>query len=275
MVDAARNYAMKHVKPPRLPALGRPSYKKWWLLGGAGLTLLILGVGYGILSQRYWSDYEQKNHHHYMSAREKIDTALAMKSSSSADQTKKLDAFEVANDTLDDTTICKVAPLYAWQGSLTKPKALAAECGSKATKVAAFQNRLEAVLHHLRGEAQLVKIISSVAPVDEADESKWVGTLAAWRTVTAQVSSVDTSASVKSTQQVAKEKAEAVTAAWQALIAAHDAKDRAKYETALTDLTAAYGKLGDISSQSESSLNDLLKKLETNYHDAFTEQVSS
>ncbi len=268
---------MKQLKTlPRLHKLNQPSSKRRWLIiGGIGLLVVALIAAYIILSQRYWGGYQADASARVDTIKGAVDAALKMTGGSEAEREKKLAAFESVGATLGDTTICDVPMMYQWQGLLDQPKSLTQACRLQQEKLAAFQSQLHVMTTHLRGEVELAKLLATLPSADEVDDVKWGEIHKQWQSAMAAVAAAKVPESLTPVKQLAQQKLEAVTKSWQALLEAHEAKDRAKYEAALAELTTAYGALGEISTLSEASLAGLTKQLSASYNSAFITKLSS
>lgn len=245
------------------------AHKKWWLVGGGSLLGLLLFGGVVVWSVLSWQDYEQKYTSWHSALRVRTDEVLALPAKTTQDRDKKGSSLATLRTTIGEGAgICARYQIIHWQQFIPEVKKRIDHCHEVIEKTDRFGVDMSAALDYLGAEQSLTKILSK-GSATKLEESAWKQQPQIWSEVEKQIMSLEVPDNFKPIRQLAAVKSKAVREAWQALVASNDAKDRAKYEEAGNQLSAAYDAFGEVSDMSEKTFLPLVTALEKSYSRAF------
>lgn len=247
------------------------SHRKGWFIGlGIGLVC-VLGVLYIWGSVMAWESFEKGNLAWHDEMKERSKKVFSVTVKNQVEKAKKQQEFDDLMTTIQSKSDrCNFSPLFSWQQFIQVNKERMQKCQQLVSGVRTFGKSLSAVNDHLRSENNVAQIIRDAAQTNtEVDETKWPGVTKQWADAETKIQKLNVAGSFSATKDLAVSKAKSIQAAWNALIAANSAKDRAKYEEADAMLTQAYGTLDEITQSSEAKLLPLITKLEQAYSKAY------
>lgn len=246
-------------------------HKKRWIIV-VSLCVLAAVVGcYVFASIKNWENYEQQNARNLTSLRQKTDQALEKISQSKLKRDEKMQQFDQLSASLKESSgLCGNSLLFSWQQSLPANKTKVDDCQDQSKRFATLQSKLDVIIAHLKSEQELTSLIAAASNVKmNPGEADWPLILQQWSTAEEQLRKKNVTKTFESTKAKGIEKLQAIRAAWQALIDANKAKDRAKYEAAASSLSLSYGALSEITQSAETALVSLIASFNESYKDAF------
>jgi hypothetical protein len=240
--------------------------KKWWLIGGAiGLSVFALAGLVGG-SMYAWQQYEKEYVSWHKSLHDSADRVFALPITSAKQKTDKVTAFRnVYQLARQGEQHCHAYGFLHWQQFIAQVKSKINQCQQIKTNSESFLHDLTRVVDHLDSESQLMAGFSQVKAPAEYNEEAWKTSSAQWDKLVVYLGKQHVSASVEATRKLALQKATAVSDAWRVLIATSESKDKAKYEAAINQLSAAYDGLNEIARTAEASLKPLVDTLQKSY----------
>lgn len=249
-------------------ALSLPTGKTLWIIIGGVIAAFLVGL-YIFLSIQAWSNLSKRSESQYSAVKNDLAETLRMNTATESEKAKKMKALKAAAIVIDKQAIdCGVSPLLAWQqlvwGNAEKIK----QCQAITDKLQKTKSSLNAVIAHIESEQELSRLIVAVA-IQQVGEADWPKLAKQWSDVAAAVSKKSVAKSFKPTQDLAKKQTEAISTAWQGLIAANTAKDRVKYEAAVAAIATAYKGLSDLPQTSATGLQLLITEFELVYSKTF------
>lgn len=266
MVDSVRCNEMRHLH--KKSDVFRS--KKFWFISGVTIVALLICV-YLWLSFHVWAQLDEKANSSYSVIGQKATAILAMSTKTTEDKIKKRTALVDLSTTIkqakDD---CKVEPLYSWQQIISVNNDKMLSCKQLFDNPEKFANSLDEVTAHMKNAEQVAGIISKAAKAqDSVPEDEWAATQKQWADAEKSLSEMKIEKSFSKTKKLAVDKVHAIQIAWQKIIVANQAQDRAQYEQATQSLTTAYGGVKDIADSSNESLEPLIENLDKAYRNAF------
>lgn len=260
MVVTVRDRIMK-LAHRRLSALSR---KQLLMIGGG--VLLVCLVGYIVWSKQVWSDYQT----HYTQWQQAVGTdakkAATLPTGTSNERAKVVVAFDDVARRIATTSqgVCEVNPFIRWQEAVMADlKAKRSSCQTMAKKVVDLQSPLMETSAYLKADASLSDILSGIPQAEELSDADFEKQYTAWSTATDATGKLTAPDAFKPVQQLAFKQVSAVKVAWQALIAANQAKDKKRYLAAQGSLATALDGLDEVSLMSQKSFLAISVKLKT------------
>ncbi len=245
--------------------------RKWIIIGAIALLVALVGT-YIIWSMNTWSGYST----HYQGWRDTIkkttDTVLAMPMKTDQEKTAKIAALSsvTAKITSEKTTVCTVNNLVGWQNFIGSYKTQQADCAGMVVRLEAFSQKARDMTNYFGDEKTLTSVLAAqVNTSEEIPESTWGAKLVAWQGAHDTINKLTPSASFKPVKIAAVEKTSAVVQAWQDLIAANEAKSKAKFTDAQTKLNDSYGGIAAIATVGSAQFKSVTDSLQSAYTAAF------
>ena len=239
-----------------------------WFIVGVGIVVFLGGAGtYVWWSQGAWGAYEKK----YLGVRQDIDTKLTQAFSLQSDtsderrqKTEKLASLSADIEKIDDS-FCHQNVLISWQGAFGEYKTYEESCKATTAAVRAFNGQLRPAVEYLQQEQALAKLLAASPTQAEVAESDFEGQLTSWRSVYEGIRNANASGGFDPVKQAAVGATEGVIKNWEEVIAAHQAKDKARYLKATQALAAAYDNLQAIASTGTVQVTEVAVKLQETY----------
>lgn len=234
--------------------IGRRVARKQIIVGLISLALIGVAGLYTWSSIASWRSYESRLLDEQQAYESLKDQALQGKT-----PTSRLEAVQKLDDKLERRNeLCTVNPLYGWQSWLIPAlKDGVKKCTDKVKQLNAVAKPLSVLRDYLEAEAKIREIMSSLASDVAFSENNWKER-GLQRVTLAKKALNDLRASTES-DELRNQALGLVTAtekAWQALIAASDAKDKAAYLAASEQVIKSYAEFSALADTSD----DILQK---------------
>lgn len=230
------------------------------------VTLLLIGlITYSVYSLLMWRSYKNKTVDLSRTWIEKLDKVLPVVSSNSNFQTKVGNLREYI-DGFEGFELCKTSSLTSWQRVISPVGSLIEQCQTEVAAINELVNKLNSVVSYLENEYALGDIFkNSTSLKSEQEEADWEASANIWKLVCTNIESLKVADEFIETKQTAKAAADGIYVAWQELLNAHKAEDRARFNGARSALVLSYDRLAEIQVVSEDRLNKLTDNLESTY----------
>lgn len=237
------------------------------------ITGIVIFVGvffigaYAIWSMFAWSSYST----HYRTWQKTVQSSLdnALQKGVGNDRLNALK--KVASELANGSTICRVAPLIAWQsGVLPTLRSQMSSCQQTSTRIATLQMHVNKLVKYLENEQQFIGIISASAlRKAEVTESDLATQVTLWQSVADATKNMAVDTEFIPVKEGATKRLSEVAEAWKGLLSAHEAKDKAKYTEAASHLSATYQTIADINTINDKQYQELLGGFWGVYRDTF------
>lgn len=245
------------------------AHRKWWIIGGVSTLLLIAIGGFVAWSSISWQAYEKNYNAWRTDLQAASDKAFGLQAGDAAAKDKKMAAFRDVQTIFErGRAQCGEYSVLHWQQFIASVRGLLERCQQQVQKSQAFSRDLQAVVSYLQSEQNIAKTFE-LGKVEKLDETGWKQQPQTWTEIKNALAKQRGDGSFKETQLKAIEKADQLQQAWGALVAAHEAKDRAKYEEAQGKLAGHYDSLSEIAAVSEKYFQPLVTALIGSYTKAF------
>lgn len=242
--------------------------KSKWFRIGAPIALVVLSVSlYVLWSVNTWNNYQTRFTGLQNNAQSTIKSALGLKVETSEERIKKVDALKAARDALpeDKDALCQVSPLVDWQNFVGNLREQKEKCSETKALLVDLRGALSKIIGYLDSEHALAKALSALPAGGEVAEGEWIKHRDGYMAVLKSVSDLQVSGDFASVKQTATERLTAAVAAWEEILAAHDAKDKARYTKAAAALAASYDGLSVIGATSTDRLQPLVNSFKEGY----------
>ncbi len=255
----------------RLPKDLWRKYRKWWLIGGGIFSGLILVAGFVIWSAVSWQSYERQYVTWHATLKAKADDALTLPAKTVAEREKKQASLSTLQTSAEEgSRNCESYGLLHWQRFVPLVKQRMDNCRRVTGGVKQFGADLKLNVDYIASERSMTKIMTTnvTTKVEEAGATQQPQY---WLDVLKKLNAQKPSKQFEPVIQLAKTKTTTLQQSWQALVAASEAKDRAKYEAAIAQLTATYESMREIADLSEKTFLPLAVATEKSYQQAFSQ----
>lgn len=247
------------------------SKKLNWFFITIALFILILGI-YVLWSRQAWTQLTPHYTQWHQGLQAEVSSAAVLPATTAKEQDAvmaKLMGVSSKIDT-DQRTVCTVHNLVQWQRKVISTfNDTYSACQKMVAATVDFQKQLTVVIAYHKNDQTLAGIIAAVPQAGELAEDTWEAQMIAWGDAAMTIEKMTATDSFKPTQQLAVEHATAIKAAWQDVIAAHQAKDKQKYLAAQGSLATAIDALNEVSLGSQQASMTLSGKLEKATQKAF------
>lgn len=269
MVNTVRDHTMKQLKESTGLRAVVGKHKK--LIIVSSIVVVFVGVvgGYCWWSLAGWNAVESQTRtakqdmHHYLTG------AVALPMSTADERAKKLTALETTSQRIESyKNICNVPVLVEWQRAIDTFKKQQDACRDTLAEFDRFKTSLKDITDYLYDDKTVAALVvtASTSSVD-LDEASWPETAAKWHTLAEKIKPLKVSGRFEPVLKRITTEAEYMDASWQEVVAAHTAKDRARYEKAKDELSKSYGTFKDAVELSRSSIEPLLQDFQAKYDD--------
>lgn len=223
------------------------------------VLLVVIGVGlYVWQSATAWSAYERR-----LTAEQATYTQLQAAAMTGTAE-ERLQAIRKLDDKLADRgKLCHVDTLYAWQATVVPVLRDGVEsCQSAAKQLNALADPLGALRDYLDTTEQVSEIIAELTPSGPLTETNWAkqglekARQAQKSIETLQVSGKD----AKELVEQAKGLSDRLAKAWQELLSANEAKDKAAFITANADVAKAYVDFAGLADTADAQITEKAEK---------------
>lgn len=259
---------MKKIKKPQI-ALPRFMRSRWFIIGLVAAVVLGGIGGYLWWSQSSWNAYEKK----YTSLRQDIDTKLTtvftMQSDTGQQRQEKTASLAKISADIEVTgdSFCHQNALIGWQRVFNEYKTYEGSCRDTLALARAFNDQLKVTVEYLQQEQALARQMAAAPSQTEVAEGDFEAQLGAWRSVYEGIRNTNVSGDLDPVKQATLGVTGEIMGNWGEIIAAHQAKDKARYTKAIQALAAAYDKLGTVSSTNREQLKGVAARLKEAYQE--------
>lgn len=243
-------------------------YKRRWIIGGICVGLIAMGsaITWNILA---WQDYEQKPTTWKATLRTQTDEVLALPAKTAADRDRKHRSLVALHTTISGgKDICQRYQILHWQRFIPRVKEYIDRCTETIGELTQFARDIIKVTDYIDAERNMTASLAK-GVATKLDEAAWRLQPQTWQGIEKELSELRSPHAFREVHQLAEAKARSVREAWQALVVASEAKDRAKYEAASGKLAAIYDTFGELASLSENTFLPLATALEKSYQQVF------
>jgi len=253
--------------------IASPKRRRVIIIAAVTLVAVLIGA-YAFWSVNTWGAYKTSYADWQKELRTSVDAAIALPVTTSSERTKKLSAFKNISTEIDSAkqSLCRLPTMIGWQRVIGTLHEREEACNQVVGRAGAFGEKMKATVGYLESEQALASAIAAMvaASNDKLTEATWGSQVSIWQDGGKVIAKVALpTATFKPIKADAIEKAKAVELAWQELIVAHEAKDKAKYVEAQGKLAAAYDGLAGVATASGQVLSTLATSLQTAYAETF------
>lgn len=268
MVNSAGDQKMKHLFSGSRRFL-RLHKRQAVIIGVILLALLAIGL-YGAWSVASWRSYEQRSVQSVGNISDSLDRALKIEAADDAARLSKLKVLEETKTRIDNYKAeCQPGVLVAWQTSLEPARKQKEACDATAKLLEGLWGDLDKVIQFVRDELSVAAILRPLKTSAELNEAEWHQIRDDWRSAAQKLGEVKVDDQYRRVYETTKERTVAVETAWTELLAAHEAKDRGRFEKAKDELMKAYGAFKAAAEDTDDNFRDLEQKLADSYRSAF------
>lgn len=235
-------------------------------------SVIVLTAAYVLWSKYTWNEYEADYTAWRSSTHGQLDKALALPVKTAQERSGKFLALKDVSNTITTAqdSLCKVNAIVAWQQFIKPLGEQTADCNAMITAAGSLNESLKKAILYLENEKSLADILDVVhGDKTELAEGDWNAQAAAWHMALEKTDKMMVSEAFAPTKKVARDTIKSIDDAWQAVMAAHKAKDKAAYIKAQTLLVQTYGALGNILDSNTKQLKTLLDPLQAQYNAVF------
>lgn len=233
-------------------------------------VIMISAVGYLLLSQHSWSDYEASYVTHINDAKLDIDhvviRTLSEKNVSSSDKINNLLNLK-SNLIKGSESYCKVDAIIKWQSFAKQLAEKVDICEQRKQNLDLLLAKIGNVAEYLKAEQGLSVIISTA--VDNTNKNnqsdKWSKIEAYWSQAITDAAKLTDISQFNAIKTIAISNLTVIANTWHQMSGANDAKNRQQFEDARTNLAKAYAGLVAISDVSTKQFNTLVAELNASY----------
>lgn len=251
-------------------------YKRTIIMSSV-LLFILVAVGYGLWSKSVWAEYEPSYTQWRQSVKTDVDRAVALPIKTAKEREAALTAHQevVQRVTTTHQAQCDVPAWVGWQMRfIDSLQARQATCRAELDKVVQFKSALERVIAYLKDDVAIAKIIATIPQPDELADAEWPQQVETWGVIIQKTTNLTVSESFEPTKIELLARMSAIRTAWQKVIAASDANDRAAYVDAQKTLAAAYDDINELIMEGHTdSLTELLQPLPAAYNKAFPRSI--
>jgi hypothetical protein len=233
-------------------------------------VLVVIGA-YGVWSKVTWDDYALRYKNWQTQTKQQFDAALKLPVASDNDREEKLRALTSVSDKITDDkdSICALNALIGWQRFIQTLGDREKACQEARERLAGLGEDLNALVAYMADDQALAVIMKALAGKAELVEGEWAAQATTVHTSVDKIAKLKVQSNFSPVKQKATEVATRIDTAWQAVLAAHSGKDKAKYTQAQTELIQAYGSLGAISDISARQVEGLAGTVASSSQPAF------
>lgn len=274
VVVAVRNYAMILFNLKRLSS----KHRRIILIMAVVSGVVLIGGGYIFWSINTWNTYKTSYEGWQNELRIEADKAMNLSSATPSERTKKKNAFKDVSAKINSVrgSLCNVSAGAAWQRFVGELRQREESCARVVDRASVFGDKTKQVIAYLEHEQALAATISAAisASADKVTETTWSSQVSIWQNAGNVITKMSVSeTSFKVVKTAALDKIKAIESAWQAVIAAHEAKDKAKYVEAQTALATAYAGLSELVNVGAQQFSAVADSLQSTYAELLSGKV--
>ena len=254
------------------PSLNLLKHHKRLVVSTVCAFVVVALLGYAAWSKQQWNGYQPSYRAHQATIQASLDALTSQPVATVTDKTKlRTDLAEVSRQ-IDARSKkdCQVNPLVAWQAAVVKSlQQEQDQCRAQMAKVAALNEPLKRTIAFLGTDEAVAKEFAKLSSADELADTAWQAQLDSWQSINKAIQKQSVASDYEPIQKLATDKTSAVVMAWQAIIAAHEAKDKQAFTSAQAELGRAYDELDTISIETAKVMAELAKAVDVKYRAAF------
>lgn len=230
------------------------------------LLLVVVGLGiYALWSKQTWAAYRPTYTQQHQDIKTELARVTTAKVTTPEERMRVLTSLERLTQKIEltDQTVCHIHALVSWQTKLGKELDEArTDCNAMVQQVTQLQGPLKKVTTYTKDDNELAKILAAIPQPGELADDTWDKQIVVWQDAATAIEKLSVSTSFKPVKQSALTRINVVRDAWQAVIVANQAKDKAKYIAAQDGLARSLDGMNEISVVGEKELSGLVKELE-------------
>ena len=229
-------------------------------------------LGYVAWSKQQWSEYQPSYRAHQATIQASLDALRSQPVTTATDKAKVRTNLAEVSRQIDARSKkdCQVNPLIAWQAAAMKSlQQEQDQCRLQMAKIVALNEPLKRIVTFLDTDEAVAKEFAKQSSADELADTAWQAQLDSWQSINQTIKKQSVASDYEPIQKLATEKTNAVVVAWQAIIAAHEAKDKQAFVSAQAELGRAYDELDTVSIETAKVMAELAKAVEVKYQTAF------
>lgn len=229
----------------------RPS--KRVILPAVCVAVVLVGGIYTWQSLSTWRDYEARLKNEQAEYSRLKQTALNGDTTS-----KRLSAVRSLDNTLAERSdLCYMNPLYSWQSAVVPVlKNGMKQCTDKVKQLSRVAAPLSELRDYLDSAEQVKKVVAQLVPSETFNEKNWATNgLQQAQDVQSQVEKLGGTGDVKKLNDEAKQHADALVTAWEGLVKANEAKDKAAFVTASAAVLKAYADFAGLADTADEAIS--------------------
>lgn len=260
---------MKHLTPKRRRVL---------IIVASVAALMLLLVGYSLWSMTTWNAYRTSYENWQKELRTGVDAAIVLPVTTSAERAKKKTAFKDTSNKINSAqqSLCQVSGIVAWQHAVGDFRQREEACRQIVGQADTFGKKIQETTIYLEHEQTLAAAIAAALKTSEGKvtEATWGSQVETWQTAEKTITKIPSpEALFIPVKTSALEKIKAIETAWGEVIAAHTAKDKAKYTEAQAKLATAYEALPSLAATSTQQLTVVTQSLQLAYVQLFGSKI--
>lgn len=228
---------MKKLANPKLIFLPSRLLRTRWFVILVTVLLVLASLGvYAWWSKTSWGAYENRFTKLQQNAKKQLEATFSLQSDTQQERQAKLGGLAKLSDDVSSLgELCSQNTLIAWQRVIKTYAEQEEACKAAQTSLTSFQGSLKITIEYLQNEHALAKYLALAPTQAETSETDWEGQLSAWRSVADSIKNTTSSGRFDSVKQVATEVSSGIIKGWEEVLAAHQAKDKARYIKATQD----------------------------------------
>jgi hypothetical protein len=262
----------------KLPGAKSSLSKRRVIIIAVVVATVLLLAAYAFWSVNTWNSYKTSYENWQKDLRQDVDAAIALPATNPTERMKKKTAFKDVSKEINvaQQSLCEVPNMAAWQSLISTLRERKDACAQIVAQASTFGKKMQQTITYLEHEQTIAKAFSSaiVASSGKVTEETWGSQVAIWQDAEKAVLKVPASEEpFQPIRTAAIDKMKVVQVAWAELIAAHTAKDKAKYIDAQAKLATAYEALPSLVNMSNQEFVKVSKALQSSYDELFSSYV--
>jgi len=227
------------------------------------LVIIIAGVvvivgGYAIWSKLSWDGYESAYKNWHEQTKGQLRTALAIPSDQ---HDKKVQALlNIANNIREQQdTACETNGLIGWQRFVGALQEREKSCQKARDDLVSLGASLNAFTAYMADDQALAAILKRATTKSDLPESEWEAQVLVWKSIVDKIAGLKVASEFTPVKTKALGVTKQIYDSWQAVMAAHAAKDKTKYLQSQARLVQSYGAGSSIADASSEQVKELLE----------------
>lgn len=221
-------------------------------------SVIVVGaIGtYALLSVNYWRGYSDRSYSITNYLYDKINLTLG-ESSSNTPVTQQMDTIISDFDKAYGKEPCATVSFYSWQLVFSGLKDLENACSQRVKTSVAVIDTMKPVNEFLKAESKANEILKK-AQEATADTTDYAAASTTWKNV-ADSAEISKDPSFKEIHDQIISTSNAISIAYANLVTSSKNEDKDNFDIAVADLTAAYGQIGGLKTNTLLERTDAIK----------------